>query len=77
MPLIVLIAMGIDPFMTAILSEGYLRKVNERKQAIYQPLAASVPRGEHRLLENAGHSTIHTDRPDAVVQAIRDLVGTS
>ena len=44
MPLIVLIAIGIDPFMTAILSEGYLRKVNERKQAIYQRLAASVPR---------------------------------
>ena len=26
------------------------------------------------VLEDAGHSTIHTDRPDAVVQAIRDLL---
>jgi pimeloyl-ACP methyl ester carboxylesterase len=74
-PLIVLTAMGLDPFMVAFMSEPYLREVNERKRVIYAALAESVPRGEHRMLENAGHSTIHTDRPDAVVQAIRDLLG--
>jgi hypothetical protein len=26
------------------------------------------------MLEDAGYTTIHTDRPDAVVQAIRDLL---
>jgi hypothetical protein len=40
-------------------------------------LAESVPRGEYRELEDAGHSAMHTDRPDAVVQAIRDLVNAS
>jgi len=73
-PLIVLTAMGLDPFMAAMMPEPYLREVNDRKRVIYKALAESVPRGEHRLVENAGHTTIHTDRPDAVVQAIRDLL---
>jgi len=73
-PLIVLIAMGIDPFMAALMPESYLRALNARKHIIYKPLVESVPRGEQRTLEDAGHSTIHTDRPDAVVKAIRDLV---
>jgi pimeloyl-ACP methyl ester carboxylesterase len=73
-PLIVLIAMGLDPFMAAFMPEPYLREVNDRKRVIYTALAGSVPRGEYRVLENAGHTTIHTDRPDAVVHAIRDLL---
>jgi hypothetical protein len=73
-PLIVLTALGIDPFMAAFMPERYLRELNDGKRVIYTALAESVPRGEHRVLENAGHSTIHTDRPDAVVQAIRDLL---
>jgi len=73
-PLIVLCALGIDPFMAAIMPESYLRKMNDGQRVLYTALAASVPRGEYREVENAGHDTIHTDRPDAVVRAIRDLV---
>ncbi len=73
-PLIVLTAMGLDPFMAAFMPEPYLRELNDGKPAMYTALAKSVPRGEIRMLENAGHTTIHTDRPDAVVQAIRDLL---
>ena len=73
-PLLVLIAMGIDQFQTAFMPESYLREMNDGKRVLYAALAESVPRGEHRVLENAGHVTIHTDRPDAVVQAIRDLL---
>ena len=73
-PLIVLTAMGLDPFMAAFMPEPFLREVNEGKRVMYTALAESVPRGENRVLENAGHTTIHTDRPDAVVQAIRDLL---
>ena len=54
--------------------ESYLREMNDGKRVLYAALAESVPRGEQRVLENAGHVTIHTDRPDAVVQAIRDLL---
>ncbi len=37
-------------------------------------LASSVTRGEQRVLADARHSTITTDHPDAVMQAIRDLL---
>jgi pimeloyl-ACP methyl ester carboxylesterase len=73
-PLIVLVANGLDPFMAAFMPEPYLRQINAGKRVIYRALAGSVPRGELRVLENAGHTTIHTDCPDAVVQAIRDLL---
>jgi pimeloyl-ACP methyl ester carboxylesterase len=73
-PLIVLCATGIDPFYAAIMPESYLRKMNDGHRVLYRALAASVPRGEYREVENAGHDTIHTERPDAVLRAIRDLI---
>jgi pimeloyl-ACP methyl ester carboxylesterase len=73
-PLMVLNAMGIDSFQTAFLPESYLRQMNDGKRVLYTAFAESVPGGEHRVLENAGHVTIHTESPDAVVQAIRDLL---
>jgi pimeloyl-ACP methyl ester carboxylesterase len=76
-PVIVLAAMGIDPFQAVLIPQAQLRELNSHKAGIYRPLATSVPRGEYRAIEGAGHSTLHTDRPDAVVQAIRDLLETS
>jgi hypothetical protein len=66
--------MGIDPGQAVFLSEDQLREQNEAKLALYEAVAASVPRGEHRVLENASHSLLHIEGQDAVVQAIRDLV---
>jgi hypothetical protein len=40
----------------------------------FTKFAESVPRGENRAIKNAGHSWIHTDRPDEVIQAIWDLL---
>jgi pimeloyl-ACP methyl ester carboxylesterase len=71
-PMIVLTATGLDPFMAVMATPAYQRDLIARKTRFYDALAASVPRGENRLIPNAGHSTLHTDRPDAVVQAIRD-----
>jgi pimeloyl-ACP methyl ester carboxylesterase len=76
-PIIVLTAMGIDPFMAPFMPEPTLRELNARKAAFCSAFAALAPRGENRLLPDAGHSTLHTDRPDAVVQAIRDLIDWS
>jgi pimeloyl-ACP methyl ester carboxylesterase len=73
-PTIVLTAMGIDPFMASFMPEAALRELNVQKAAFYSAFAALAPRGENRLLPDAGHSTLHTDRPDAVVGAIRDLI---
>ena len=72
--MIVLTATGLDPFMAVMSTPAYQRDLIARKTKFYDALAASVPRGENRLTPNAGHSTLHTDRPDAVVQAIADAV---
>jgi pimeloyl-ACP methyl ester carboxylesterase len=71
-PMIVLTAMGIDPFMAPFMPAPYLRDLNERKRVFYSDFAAAAG-GENRLID-AGHSTLHTERPDAVVQAIRDVM---
>ena len=80
-PLIVFTAMGIDPFTTLIMSQSFLRETtdpfNNIKKITYAKLANSVPRGEHRILKNAGHATIHTDCPDEVVEAIWNLLDLS
>lgn len=73
-PLIVLCALGVDAPTAALMPESYLPRMNDGKRALFTALASSVPHGEYREIENAGHATIHTERPDAVVQAIRDLV---
>jgi pimeloyl-ACP methyl ester carboxylesterase len=73
-PLIVLTGMGIDPFRALFATDASQRKLNEVKSAINRAIANSVPHGEHRVLEDAAHATFHVDRPDAVVQAIRDLL---
>ena len=73
-PLIVLTGMGIDPFRAVFATDASQRKLNKIKLAINRAIANSVSHGEHRALENAAHATFHVDRPDAVVQAIRNLL---
>jgi pimeloyl-ACP methyl ester carboxylesterase len=77
-PLIVLCSTGTDGFRSAVSvgeSATLLREEIEGKRRLYAALAASVPRGEIRLVD-AGHVTIHLRHPDAVLQAIRDLLGS-
>ena len=76
-PLIVLSSMDIDDFKKAVSigeSESLLREEMVGKRRLYTALAESVPRGQIRPID-AGHATIHLRRPDAVLQAIRDLLG--
>jgi pimeloyl-ACP methyl ester carboxylesterase len=74
-PVLVLAAMGIDPFQAVILPAAQLYELHQQKAGLYAPLVNSVPHGEYREVEGAGHDTLWTDRPDAVVQAIGDLLG--
>ena len=77
-PLIVLSSMGIDSFKRALSQgtpESLLHEEIDGKRRLYTALAGSVPRGEIRLVDDAGHVTIHLRRPDAVLQAIKDLLG--
>jgi hypothetical protein len=73
-PLIALTPLGIDPGMRLLMSGKALREMTEGKHRLYAALAGSVTRGEQRVLDDARHSTITTDHPESVVQAIRDLL---
>lgn len=73
-PLIVLTVMGLDPMLSWFMPEQLERQMNDGKRDLHAALTASVPRGEHRVLDDAGHSWLHVQRPDAVLQAIRDLL---
>jgi hypothetical protein len=68
--------MGTDSFKRAVSvgeSESLLREEIEGKRRLYTTLAESVSRGEVRFVD-AGHVTMHFRRPDAVVQAIEDML---
>lgn len=73
-PMIVVSAVGPDATQAALWPAELLREINERKLALHAELAASVPRGEHRVLDDAGHGWMHEERQDAVLQAIEDLL---
>lgn len=75
-PLIVLSAMGTDATQAHLWGEETVRQINEGKLALHARLAAAVPRGEHRVLEDAGHGWIFEERQDAVLQAITDLIAS-
>jgi dihydroneopterin aldolase len=60
--------------MAATMSPAYLARVHDGKRALYTRLAESISQGVYREVDNAGHSTIHIDRPDAVVEVVRELL---
>src|SRR5258708_32432835 len=61
-PLIVLCALGIDPFMAAIIPESYQRKMKDGQSVPETVQAASGPRGDDREAAKPGHDTIHKVR---------------
>jgi pimeloyl-ACP methyl ester carboxylesterase len=76
LPMIILTSMGIDPFKEAVSQgtpESLLREEIEGKRRLYTAWADSL-HGENRLIEDVGHVTLHFRRPDAVLQAIQDLL---
>ncbi|MFC9625309.1 alpha/beta fold hydrolase [Streptomyces sp. NPDC056930] len=74
LPLIVITALGRDATQDQLWSERVLREIHCTTRALHADLASSVPRGEQRILDDAGHGFLHEDRPDAVLQAIADLL---
>ncbi|WP_328382168.1 alpha/beta hydrolase [Streptomyces sp. NBC_00400] len=76
-PLIVLTALGYDATQARLWSEETLRENNSIKATLHKHLAASVPRGELRTLDDAGHGWLHEEQPESVLQAITDLLRRS
>ena len=76
-PTVVLTATGIDPFKRAVsagLPEELLEAETAGKLRLYDEVAASFTRGENRRVEGVGHVTLVMQRPDTVVEAVRDLM---
>lgn len=72
-PLIVLTAMGRNPYWSQFGSEELITAAQRGIRDLHASIAAAVPRGEHRVLDDAAHQFLHIQREDAVVRAIRDL----
>lgn len=75
-PVIVYTAMGIDASQLVFATEEIARAQNAAKLKTNEAFARSVPGGESRVLEDASHVMLHTRRPGAVLQGVRDLLGT-
>ncbi|RSO41241.1 alpha/beta hydrolase [Streptomyces sp. WAC 06725] len=73
-PLIVLTAMGHDATQAHLWPAELLGEINELKRRLHAEVAAGSPRGEQRVLGDAGHGWLHEERADAVLQAVEDLI---
>jgi pimeloyl-ACP methyl ester carboxylesterase len=73
-PMIELTALRPDMGQGLFMSKKTQAKLTECKVRLYDALVAATRNGEHRMLPDATHSTIHVDQPDAVVQAVRDVI---
>lgn len=70
-PIIVLTGMEIDP--TSGGSDEQMHALNQIKLAAHAAFVSSVPQGEHRVLQDAGH-LLYTQRPDVIVAAVFDIL---
>ncbi|MFC6080645.1 alpha/beta fold hydrolase [Sphaerisporangium aureirubrum] len=73
-PLIVLTAAARNPYWAQFMTEDQMREAHAGIETLHASIAASVPRGEHRVLAGASHQYLHVEQPGAVVQALRDLL---
>ncbi|MGC7100900.1 alpha/beta fold hydrolase [Amycolatopsis lurida] len=76
-PLIVYTAMGRNPYWAQFASEDLERRLHEGLHAMHAALAASVPRGAHRALDDAPHQYLQVEHADELATAIGELVGNS
>ncbi|MEI5098677.1 alpha/beta hydrolase [Streptomyces sp. PmtG] len=73
-PVVALTVVGADPALRAMTPERTLRELNDGKTRMDAALVAAVAHGEQRVLSDTSHHRLCFDRPDAVVQAVRDVV---
>lgn len=70
-PLIALSVVGADPAVP----ETIQRAMHDGRTRMDAALVNSVSHGEQRILTDTFHHRLCFDRPDAVVRAIRDVLG--
>ncbi|MFI6776990.1 alpha/beta fold hydrolase [Nocardia sp. NPDC050412] len=69
-PVVALTVVGNDPAQQALTSQ----EMNDAKTRMDAALVRAVSHGKQRILSDTLHHRLCFDRPDAVVQAIRDIV---
>jgi pimeloyl-ACP methyl ester carboxylesterase len=74
-PTTILSASGIDPQQLMFATEDQLRDQIRASERLYDALATGATRGEHLTLTDASHATMPMTRPDAVADAVIDLLG--
>ncbi len=73
-PVVALTVVGTDPGQKALTSERTLREMHDGRTRLDAALVSAVSHGEQRILSDTAHHRLCFDRPDAVIQAIRDVV---
>ncbi len=73
-PLIVLSGTAIGAEQTVFQTEDNLRQQITGSERLFDAIAASGPQGEHRSLPDASHVSLPMTRPDAIAEAVNDLL---
>ncbi|MFJ9406749.1 alpha/beta fold hydrolase [Streptomyces sp. NPDC101393] len=73
-PVVALSVVGVEPGRQALTSERTVREMHDGRTRLDAALVSAVSHGEQRILSDTVHHRLCFDRPDAVVQAIRDVV---
>jgi pimeloyl-ACP methyl ester carboxylesterase len=73
-PLVAVTVLGSDAARQTRTPEPPAREIHEGRRRLDAALADAVSYGEQRVLTDTVHHRICFDRPDAVVQAVRDVV---
>ncbi|MFC9242351.1 alpha/beta fold hydrolase [Streptomyces decoyicus] len=73
-PVVALSVVGTDPAQQALTSARTLQEMNDGRTGLDAALVSAVSHGEQRILSDTVHHRLCFDRPDAVVQAIRDVL---
>lgn len=72
-PVVALTVVGTDPGQRALTPERTLQEMHDGRTRLDAALVSAVSHGEQRILSDTAHHRLCFDRPDAVIQAIRDV----
>lgn len=72
-PVVALTVVGVDPGQQAVVGDQAVREMNDAKTRLDAALVGAVSQGEQRIVSDTVHHRLCFDRPDAVVQAARDV----
>lgn len=73
-PLILLNGTAIDPAQTQFRSEAQLQEQIGASRRLYESVVHAAPKGEYRGIPEASHSNIPMVSPDAIAEAVRDVL---